>query len=588
MFCLQCGRAVEAPKSGASVPAIDETADPILRRAITDSLGHELKWRLPISAAPPREIKSFAALHRAMAVPKTLTPLATGGSITSAIARDPVMKKQAYRSRSERELSAEKRTVVNPINLVRPNALLQWLKIARLGWSIGFAVAVGFILINLALYGYYSNRVYPGVRVGSLSVGGMNEAGLSRVLNEKDATIDSINVMVGGSRYTLANKTLATPDIGRAVREAMGVGHSVDLPVAGMIAALLSKPVVVQQNVNEHAIELVVQNLAHEVDHVAADAEPMIVGGQAFVIPSKNGEAVSVSQAEANMHDAEVAGIAEVSIPISTEVAELTASSFQDDLMAAQARLGLTYKLIVGSSSYVASSEQIGAWIAFAGPGKGVLVNQGAIAAYVSGIPGRFDRAGAFSALVSAVTTAQNLAYIASTAKISATPPVSTTRAPQVSYRYCIGDTVQADQLSSKLIAVFADPLGWGIGGRIQFVRADSECNFTIGLVTGESMVRVDQRCAQQPTCRVGNQVELNIADWNTPPIAWKSGTVSYQAEMINHEVGHWLGFDHASCMSTTNQTFELQSPTIVLGGCSPNWYLITSDQSNKVLQGFN
>jgi hypothetical protein len=85
----------------------------------------------------------------------------------------------------------------------------------------------------------------------------------------------------------------------------------------------------------------------------------------------------------------------------------------------------------------------------------------------------------------------------------------------------------------------------------------------------------------------VGNQIEINSLDWNQSPSKWAAGLAAYQSELVAHEVGHWLGFQHAACLSSSAPSSVLQAPVVVLDGCSPNWYPLSQADTAKVLAGF-
>jgi hypothetical protein len=591
MFCLQCGRALEPGKEDKTAsPELENTSDPLLQKAITDSLGHQVKWKLPVAAATPRPVKSFASLNNALATSRPAVAVESAAAVVLPAAvpaplteSDSVEVKHGAAALNFLPAAAVRKAKSAPWQLPWPS----------LGWTVGVLAAGLFIAGNLGIYSYYNDRVYPGVKVGRVDVGGVKQSDLSSYLAQRAPSTGSLSltVDVGGAKYRLSGKGLGAPDTARAGREAINVGHNVELPLAGLITALLSKPITMQRMVDEVAVKTVASQLAEEVDHDATDPVPMIVGGQAFVISEKSGDEVNVEQAATGIAQAVGAGKTVVSVPKRDRPSVLTANAFQDDISAAQARMGLAVKISVGAISFSPSASQIGDWLVFAGAGKGVAVNQVALAQYVSGLPGKFDRKGVFDALVSALGSGAPLNYAASITKISTTPkPADSLKTwPLTTYRYCLATpgSTEASEFSGVIVTALADSAGWGLNGRVRFEAGSSNCNFTLGLVSNGSMGLLDQRCDRQSTCRLGDQIEINLANWQRPPLAWKSGTAAYRAELVNQEVGHWLGFDHAGCLGSTSSTSLLQAPTLVLDGCSPNWFAMTPDRSEKVLPGF-
>jgi hypothetical protein len=158
------------------------------------------------------------------------------------------------------------------------------------------------------------------------------------------------------------------------------------------------------------------------------------------------------------------------------------------------------------------------------------------------------------------------------------------------SYSYCIeaSSEQEAAAVGARAEAVFGDGAGWGMGGRLSWLRVSAGCNVTVKLVKANDMSRVDENCKGQSTCQVGNTIALSVSAWGTAPATWQGGLDGYRGEMINHEIGHWLGFEHSSCKATPGTEPILQSPTVVIGGCSPRWYALPAEtQGTKVLPGF-
>jgi hypothetical protein len=597
LFCLQCGRAIAANRGDKSTPAIEDTSDPLLQKAITDSLGHAVKWKLPVSAKSPKPVTSFAALHHALAAPaRSLTPVTAAGVQAAAItvpvvAAPPVPVKPTpepdepapkYGPGSLNLLPGRVKSIrVTPWKLSTPS----------FGWTMGALAGGLFIAINLGIYGYFNARVYPGVKVGQLNVGGIKESDLPSYLARHLALNGDLTLDVGGSKYVVAGAGLGAPDSARATREAMEAGHNIELPMAGLIAGLVSKPITVHRVVNDAAVKAAAQQMARQVDSVATEPVPMIVGSQAFVIAEKSGEELNTDRAESDISAAVAAGKTQISLDRAERTPVLTANDFQDDLSAAQSRMALSLKLTVGTASYNPSPAQIGSWLDFSGAGKGVAVDQSALVRYVASLPGGFDRNGTYAALLAAVGSGQGLTYTASTATVTATPKPQTASPvwPITTFRYCVAapSGAEANQLRAVAGSALADPAGWGLGGRVRFEQAESGCNFTFSLVDAKAMALLDQRCVKQSTCKVGNQLELNLSNWQQPPSDWKQGALAYRTELIGHEAGHWLGFDHSSCLGKSSATSVLQAPTLVLDGCSPNWYALTAGQGNKILPGF-
>src|SRR4051812_32128832 len=79
MFCLQCGDVVALGSDEADKgPKLEDTTDPVLQRAITDSTRGRVHFRLPVSEVQPRsktKLKAFGSMRASLVPPH---PLASG------------------------------------------------------------------------------------------------------------------------------------------------------------------------------------------------------------------------------------------------------------------------------------------------------------------------------------------------------------------------------------------------------------------------------------------------------------------------------------------------------------------------------
>ncbi|MDR7323333.1 MULTISPECIES: DUF3152 domain-containing protein [Catenuloplanes] len=97
------------------------------------------------------------------------------------------------------------------------------------------------------------------------------------------------------------------------------------------------------------------------------------------------------------------------------------------------------------------------------------------------------------------------------------------------------------------------------------------------------SPATVDRVCRQvgldtegKYSCKTGNIIMINLRRW-----LQGSGVASvdeYPAAVINHEVGHYLGFDHQGCSGPGELAPIMMQQSIDLGGCKPNLYPFTKD----------
>lgn len=144
---------------------------------------------------------------------------------------------------------------------------------------------------------------------------------------------------------------------------------------------------------------------------------------------------------------------------------------------------------------------------------------------------------------------------------------------------YCVQlKNVSASELAgfkSKVAQVLADNRGWSLGGKVKFVAVDSGCQFTAWLSAPNDVAAFSPSiCDSYYSCRVGNNVIINYDRWVGATNPWNAaggGLSDYRNMVINHEVGHWLGFGHSNCPGGGQPAPVMQQQSISLQGCKFN-----------------
>ncbi|WFE30343.1 DUF3152 domain-containing protein [Solwaraspora sp. WMMD791] len=90
----------------------------------------------------------------------------------------------------------------------------------------------------------------------------------------------------------------------------------------------------------------------------------------------------------------------------------------------------------------------------------------------------------------------------------------------------------------------------------------------------------VDRLCGQAGldtagvfSCRAGTTIMINLRRWLQGADGYPVTIDEYQTSVINHEVGHYLGFDHMGCAGAGQLAPVMGLQTTDLGGCLPNPY---------------
>jgi hypothetical protein len=145
-------------------------------------------------------------------------------------------------------------------------------------------------------------------------------------------------------------------------------------------------------------------------------------------------------------------------------------------------------------------------------------------------------------------------------------------------YRYAVRGAgpihTNLDDFAYSVGTVFADSRGWAHDGRrFQRVPLGSSVDFTLVLATPDRLPPFSADCSVSYSCTVGDNVIINEARWDRATFAypWPLTRADYRRMVVNHEVGHWLGFNHAFCSRAGATAAVMQQQSISLQGCRAN-----------------
>jgi len=130
-----------------------------------------------------------------------------------------------------------------------------------------------------------------------------------------------------------------------------------------------------------------------------------------------------------------------------------------------------------------------------------------------------------------------------------------------------------------------SDPRGWMRTG-VRFQEVPSDGQFKLTLIEAGQLPLISSGCDSFYSCRVGMMVLINQDRWMGATPSWNSqkGTLrDYRHMVINHEVGHWLGHGHETCVQKGGPAAVMQQQSIDLEGCRFNpWPLESEIASTK------
>ncbi len=127
--------------------------------------------------------------------------------------------------------------------------------------------------------------------------------------------------------------------------------------------------------------------------------------------------------------------------------------------------------------------------------------------------------------------------------------------------------------------AVLNDPRGWSLNGAVRFRRVSRGGRFTVRLASPR-VIGSYGGCSSYYSCRVGRYVMINDDRWRFATRSFRNQRLHlYRQMVVNHEVGHALGFGHARCRRAGWRAPVMQQQSKGLDGCRPNPWPLPSER---------
>jgi len=161
-----------------------------------------------------------------------------------------------------------------------------------------------------------------------------------------------------------------------------------------------------------------------------------------------------------------------------------------------------------------------------------------------------------------------------------------TTKCPQppkakhvVKYQVALKGNVQVPlkDFAATADQVLNDPSGWAKSD-IYFQQVSSGGSFTLWLSEARYLPSFARICSTTYSCSVGSNVIINQDRW-LQGAAPKVPISQYRIMVINHEVGHWLGFGHRYCSGSGQPAPLMMQQSKGLGQCTFNPYPLPSER---------
>ncbi|MGW1139521.1 DUF3152 domain-containing protein [Streptomyces zhihengii] len=138
------------------------------------------------------------------------------------------------------------------------------------------------------------------------------------------------------------------------------------------------------------------------------------------------------------------------------------------------------------------------------------------------------------------------------------------------------GSGVRPDDAAERIAAILGHEQGWSRGDGTAFRQvADDSATLVIRIATPHTS---DGICATggldtrgELNCRVGATVVVNLRRWQLGSPEFDGPAEEYRALIVNHEVGHWLGYGHRGCPGPGAPAPVMMQQIKGLHGCVSN-----------------
>ncbi|HUS26440.1 MAG TPA: DUF3152 domain-containing protein [Nevskiaceae bacterium] len=449
------------------------------------------------------------------------------------------------------------------------SARKRWLRPTLMAVAV---LIVVFVLANIGMWLAYRNRVLPNYLLGAAPVGNTSYADLRKQLGAFKLLPQAVTLSKDGHVERLTPR-----DVGMQGDEQASIKK---LQATKPLLPLLSL-------VTHHDVPLVIKVDAKKFDTKAAQLaavftkapqdKHVIFNGQTFTVQqATNGYKLDTAGLQSTIKVALASNKTTATVPVATVTATNTNTDLSAEIKKLQKQLSaaITYHYLQQKKQVTTSD--IGSW--YVPSGQTMVLSTDRITQYIAQTAKTFN--------ITALNAGDGAA--AATYAISNGQTVNFVLATQgqaVVRKYCTAvrgvSTALLPSFEAKLAATYGDPRGWGLGGKVAFVHADSGCNFTAWLSAPASVPGFGSICDAYYSCTVSPHVIINYDRWQGATTPWNQAggnLEDYRVMVINHETGHWLGFNHASCPGPGQPAPVMMQQSINLGGCAFNPWPVASE----------
>jgi vancomycin resistance protein YoaR len=472
---------------------------------------------------------------------------------------------------------------------------------------------------NVILSWYFNDHFYPGTNLGGLDASYLTPLQASEQLQA--LTSAPVRLDFAGQAVSIPVNDLGVDyHIEATVQQVSRLAHPV-IPMLAWLPADRQLPLLLDQDRAQLQQQAAVYAQTYSTQPVNASLK--LQGNQATIAEATPGHLFTASQvADQIGHRLQHPSRQTTTITGQVIQPAITSQHLSQPLQQLQQKMDLHISLAYADNLYRPSADQIGAWFTAASDPNvadsqpQLQLDQQAIKDYIADIasdidrpvsntiittkdgietgrqPGQdglsVDQAAAVAALTQALTELTDLEYTLVTNPVAAQTEYVRTYSPRLpTYTYCVGvrdvDAAYLSQFASSIAQTLSDGRGWSLAGKIKFQQVQSGCGMKLWLAAASALPTFSSGCSALYSCRVGSNVIINQDPWLHATPTWNShggSLADYRALVVNHEVGHWLGFDHWHCGGAGQPAPVMQQQSIDLEGCNINAWPLPAELS--------
>lgn len=430
-----------------------------------------------------------------------------------------------------------------------------------------------FALANGFTYLAFRQQTYPRATIIGHPIGSVPTSALPERIRQMPLLPQTIALRHKDSSETVAVSTLGlSVDVEQTARE-LAIRRSWP-PVANFFVA---QDVPLYIAVEPKIFQRKIHDIGRAYRTPPADASLSHRNGDFVIVPEKSAQLLDVSGSQARIIAALSQGRNSAELMMKQTPPRITRASLQSQFESLQSQRRIVITLTFQGKTRRFTANEIGGWFTASAAAGSYQLADDKIRDSVADAGMELGVRGTNSDEIAAGIKQAISNRQAGSFTLTGEPLGKKT------YLYCLGSRGVANNelmaLSSKAVSTLNAKRGWSLGGAVNFQEAKppaggEACDFTIWLAAADQMSSFGAICDPQWSCAVRPNIIVNYDRWKHASEAWnKQGNSleDYRTMIINHEVGHWLGFEHSACPGPGLPAPVMQQQSIELQGCSFN-----------------